>query len=177
MLQIDAPPVENFWLRHWPLVYSNNVSISHSFSDTTTFTAYATVNLRSLKDCLPKLNSVLTHSWPAAIDRCLLSTGRSAVNPPGAVAAVDRRDRQADGRTPDRYIDPAPHTMRAALIAGSWRASRCTKTKGGPGRTAANPALGVLNEYALYKCTHSLSRNQWRRQGEASPLVGRPKIM
>jgi len=23
-------------------------------------------------------------------------------------AAVDRRDRQTDGRTPDRYIDPAP---------------------------------------------------------------------
>jgi len=26
----------------------------------------------------------------------------------------DRRtDRQTDGRTPDRYIDPVPHTMRA----------------------------------------------------------------
>ena len=112
MLQIDAPPVENFWLRHWPRVYSNNVSISHSFSDTTTFTAYATVNLRSLKDCLPKLNSVLTHSWPAAIDRCLLSTGRSAVNPPGAVAAVDRRDRQTDGRTTDLYVDPAARPER-----------------------------------------------------------------
>ena len=27
-----------------------------------------------------------------------------------------RRDRQTDGRTPDRYVDPAPHTMRAASI-------------------------------------------------------------
>jgi len=25
----------------------------------------------------------------------------------------DETDRQTDGRTPDRYIDPAPHAMRA----------------------------------------------------------------
>jgi len=33
----------------------------------------------------------------AAIDRYLMP----------AVAAVDRQDRQADGRTPDRYTNPA----------------------------------------------------------------------
>jgi len=50
---------------------------------------------------------------PAAIDRYLLPAERSAANPLAAVAVVDRRERQADGRTPDRYVDPG---MRTALI-------------------------------------------------------------
>jgi len=41
---------------------------------------------------------------------------RSAANLSHAAAAVDRRDRQADGRTPDRYIEPAPHITRTASI-------------------------------------------------------------
>jgi len=47
---------------------------------------------------------------------------RSAANPPAAVAAVDLWDRhthslrQTDGRTFDRYIDPALHTMRSASM-------------------------------------------------------------
>ena len=52
---------------------------------------------------------------PAAVDRYILPTGRSAANPPAAVAAVDRWDRQTDERT-DRCIDPAVHAMRAASI-------------------------------------------------------------
>jgi len=36
-----------------------------------------------------------------------LPAGRSAANPPAAAAAVDRWDRQTDGRTRDRYIDSA----------------------------------------------------------------------
>ena len=32
----------------------------------------------------------------------------------GACSYRDGTDRQTDGRTPDRYINPAPHTMRAA---------------------------------------------------------------
>jgi len=47
----------------------------------------------------------------AAIDRHVLSTERSAANSPAAVAAVDRRDRRTDGRTPDRYADPAVHIL------------------------------------------------------------------
>jgi len=43
-----------------------------------------------------------------------------AANPPHAAAAVDRWDRQTDGRrdrrTLDRYMDPAPHAIRAASI-------------------------------------------------------------
>jgi len=50
-----------------------------------------------------------TRSALAAINRYLLSTGRSAANPPAAVAAVARWVRQTDiGRTLDRYIDLAP---------------------------------------------------------------------
>jgi len=61
-----------------------------------------------------------THSAPAAIDRCLLLAGRSAANPPVTVAAVDRWDRQTDGRTdgrtPDCYIDSSPHTIIIIII-------------------------------------------------------------
>ena len=51
----------------------------------------------------------------------LRPAGHSAANPQAAVAAADRWDRQADrylidGRRPDRYIDSAPHCMRAAWI-------------------------------------------------------------
>jgi len=41
---------------------------------------------------------------PAAIDRCLLPAPRLR-----QAADVDRRDRQKDGRTPDRYINPERH--------------------------------------------------------------------
>ena len=47
-------------------------------------------------------------------DRNLLPARRSAPNPPAAVAAVDRRDRQTEGQTPDRYTD-----LLCILRAGS----------------------------------------------------------
>ena len=46
---------------------------------------------------------------PAVVDQYLLTARRSAANPPHAAAT----DRRTDGRTPDRYIDPAPRTIRA----------------------------------------------------------------
>ena len=55
----------------------------------------------------------------AGVRRCRLiypAGGRSAANPPHAAAAVKRRDRQTNGRTLDRYIDPAPPIMRAVSI-------------------------------------------------------------
>jgi len=30
--------------------------------------------------------------------------------------SIDGTDRRTDGRTPERYIDPAPHTMLAASV-------------------------------------------------------------
>jgi len=60
---------------------------------------------------------LLLSAGAAAIDRHLLSAGRSAANPPHTAAAVDRRaDRQTDRRTPDRYIDLAEYAMREASI-------------------------------------------------------------
>jgi len=55
---------------------------------------------------------------PAAVDRCLLPERRSAANPPRA-AQTDGTDKQTDGRTLDRFIDPAPHTVRALSIIAS----------------------------------------------------------
>ena len=59
---------------------------------------------------------------PAVIDRYLLPAGRSAADPPAAVVAVDRWDRETDGRTDARALhkrcsayyvgDASPHTMR-----------------------------------------------------------------
>ena len=48
----------------------------------------------------------------AAIDRYLLvlPAGPTAANPPHAAAAGEW-DRQTDGRTPYRFIDPAPHSL------------------------------------------------------------------
>jgi len=52
----------------------------------------------------------------AADDRYFLPARRSAANPPHTMAVVEWWDRQidgqADGRTLDRFIHPAPHTMR-----------------------------------------------------------------
>ena len=67
----------------------------------------------------------------AAVDRYLLPAGRPAANLSHAAATVDRnrpwhsiRDRidgtdgRTDGRrTPDRYIDSAPHTIRTVSVA------------------------------------------------------------
>jgi len=53
---------------------------------------------------------------PTAIDWYLLTTGRSAANPPAAVIYG------TDGRTPDRYIDPAwpARILWAALAEELW---------------------------------------------------------
>ena len=45
-----------------------------------------------------------------SIDICCPNPS-SAANPPAAAAAADRRDRQTDGRTLDRFIWPLPHTI------------------------------------------------------------------
>ena len=42
-----------------------------------------------------------------SMDVCCLPAGPTAANPPHAAAAVDRWDRQTDGRTPYRYTDSA----------------------------------------------------------------------
>jgi len=55
-----------------------------------------------------------------AVDRYVLPAGRSAANPPHAAASVERwgrqTDRETDGRTPDRCVDPALLTIQAVSI-------------------------------------------------------------
>jgi len=46
------------------------------------------------------------------VDRYLLQAPALSSKPAALAAAVDRRDRTTDGQTPDRCIDPVPHTMR-----------------------------------------------------------------
>jgi len=61
---------------------------------------------------LQQMSSDSGYAAPAAIDRYLLPA--LTANPPAAAVAVDRRDRQTDGRTPDRYIYTLLHTLRGA---------------------------------------------------------------
>ena len=64
----------------------------------------------------------------AAVDRYLPSARRSAANPQHAASASnDGTDRRADGRTPERYTEPVPHTMRAVPIIDVWK--RCKKLR------------------------------------------------
>jgi len=56
---------------------------------------------------------VLAGLWPAGLCPTLvLAAGLLAENLPATATAVERWDRQTDGWTSDRYIDPAPHTMQ-----------------------------------------------------------------
>ena len=59
----------------------------------------------------------------AANDLYRLPAGPTAANPPQAAAAADsckgQIDRQTDGQTPDRYADPAPHTIRTMSLSVS----------------------------------------------------------
>ena len=62
-----------------------------------------------------------------AVYRCRWTSAaeRPAANPTHVNAAVNRRDRQTDGRTADRYIDPALHSMwtLSKLLAVSQKRS------------------------------------------------------
>jgi len=55
-----------------------------------------------------QLPTVRCCTWTSA---CAVPTG---ANPPHATAVDDRLDRQTDGQTTDRYIDPALHALQTA---------------------------------------------------------------
>jgi len=75
----------------------------------------------ALNVALPASAAELGRRVPA-IDRYLVARRRLCSTPltTRRAAPVDRWDRRTDGQTDgrmlDRYIDPAPHTMRAASI-------------------------------------------------------------
>jgi len=62
----------------------------------------------------------LLHNAPAASAPCssrsIFPARRALSSKPAARRSVDRQDRQKDGQTLDRFIDPAPHTMLAVSI-------------------------------------------------------------
>ena len=58
--------------------------------------------------------------------------------PAGRLAAADRRDRRTDGRTADRYIEPAPHTMRTASTRRRFRMSITRSTSTTTSTTASS---------------------------------------
>ena len=64
---------------------------------------------------------------PAAIDRYLLPAGRWAANP---MAAVDRRDRQTDGRTSDRYTEREKLRMLKKIGDGKSRQNSAGRRMG-----------------------------------------------
>ena len=72
-----------------------------------------------------------------------MRAGRSAADPPAAVAAVDRWDRQTDGRTdertPDRYIDHALHTVRTASITQPLLETLTLTRNSNPNNLNVNP--------------------------------------
>ena len=61
--------------------------------------------------CSPGLRHCCCRA-PGTVDQYFLRIRCSAANPPHAAAAFDWWERLTDGRTPDRFIDSAPHTMR-----------------------------------------------------------------
>jgi len=62
-----------------------------------------------------------------AIDRYLLQAPALSSKPAARRCCSRSTEGRTDGRTPDRYIDPAPHTMRmaASIRSGPW--ARFTK--------------------------------------------------
>jgi len=84
------------------------------------------------------LQSAGAHTALAAVGRYLLPVGRSAANPPAAVAVVDRWDRRTRGQTFNRCIDPAllasiitiarisPHPTNRSTVFAIMHAPTCT---------------------------------------------------
>ena len=77
----------------------------------------------ALSRTLPAFAAERRLKAPAAIDRYLLQTPALSSKP--LLLSIDGTDRRTDGWTPDRYIDPAQHTMRAASVMST--AEPCVK--------------------------------------------------
>jgi len=54
----------------------------------------------------------------AAVDQYRLPAGPTAANPLHAAAAVEKWDRQTDGRTPTRYTDPTAYYASSVKNVG-----------------------------------------------------------
>jgi len=65
----------------------------------------------------------------AAVDRYLLLAGPTAANPQHR-RAVGEWDRQTDGRTPYRYIDPIPHITTRAVPKSALKRKKLNSMTG-----------------------------------------------
>jgi len=75
-----------------------------------------------------------------------LPAGRPAANPLHAAVAVERWDRRSDGPTPDRYGDPAPHTMPRGVKthATLYISLTCIAFVGRPEEKCRSPSLAKI---------------------------------
>ena len=136
----------------WRTIHETSTVMLHCnsvvTSQTQTFSALTCSFIRQLSmwHCSHLLlNAVLPRRWaPAVVDRYLLPARRSAANPLHAAAASnDGTDRQ----TVDRFVDPAPHTMRAVSIIG-----QAEGTTAGRLVNASPWALAGRRNSDLYHC-------------------------
>ena len=76
-----------------------------------------TMTMLAICCCVPCCGAAATgRPATATVDRHLLLARRSAANPPQRSAVIERTDKQMDRRTPDSFIDLAPHITRAVLL-------------------------------------------------------------
>jgi len=92
----------------------------------------------------------------AAVDRYLPPARHTAANPPQRVGQTDRQ-------TPDRYTDPAPHTMRAVPINIAVGSARPRREFDSRSTRCRATALGKL--YTPMSCVYKLvSVTAWERK-------------
>ena len=94
----------------------------------------------SISACIEPRPSVLNITLPAfaAQRRCLqqistdtryAASAQQQTSRASLLLSIDGTDRQTDGRTPDRFIVPAPHTARAASITDTVSSSQLNFSK------------------------------------------------
>jgi len=101
-------------LIHWPrpqtsLTYSLNGTSHRRVS---VIKSCITTSMLDLLSVWPKFTRTSCRAAAAAIERYLLPAPNLSSKPPAAAAAVNRRDRQTDGRTDTAVLWRLPLTMR-----------------------------------------------------------------
>ena len=96
-----------------PLKYKTHCKLQVQIHNTKYKSASSLIPRLSKWHCPHLLQSMLP-----AIDRYLQSVGRWALSSKPAARRCWPMG-QTDGRTPDRFIDPAPHTMQAVSKSGN----------------------------------------------------------
>jgi len=80
--------------------------------------------------------------------------------------SIDGTDRQTDRRTPDRYLDPAPHTVHAASITGNGSQLRPIHLAIGSKKRCLSPVWSQA-EMLLAKCEAESGKASKIRQNQS----------